>query len=164
MLRSQAKFGGCANPNSARCWCWAMRCLLSILISLPPRPTAGVVCAHPKPLLLQDSNTWGALVWSMAPIKPNERKLAVYSKVFKKLDFLGQWDTLVKFVLSFWSNKSHILIRLPFNIVEAICLSKNFFYFIMYFSSHWSSSSNKCYYVLHMNWTRLLYMPICRVG
>lgn len=49
MPRSQAKFEGCAAPNSARRWCSATRCLFSILMSPPPRNSClgGVrPCAH----------------------------------------------------------------------------------------------------------------------
>lgn len=114
MLRSQAKFGGCANSNSARCWCWAMRCLFSILISLPPRPTAGLVCARPKPLLLQHPNTWGALVaWCIILITLHERKLA--ADINNKMAWnicqeTGEFEQL---------SKNHSLIRSTSNVIEA---------------------------------------------
>lgn len=78
MRRSQAKFEGCADPNSARRWCSTTRCLFSVLMSPPPRNSClgGVRRVRtPRtapqrtaaPLL---GDTWGALFSSgCAPLQ-----------------------------------------------------------------------------------------------
>lgn len=65
MLRSRAKFRGCADLHSVRCWCWAMRCCLVFSSRLHPiLHGVEALCAHAQtPLLLQEPNAWGALTW-----------------------------------------------------------------------------------------------------